>query len=414
VTLSIDDGPVFDLGLLRRGTFRLNLEARVSAASLLRGEEYLCERIDIDLLMALSSTEWVARSEIETHGSFDQDVVDRGIARGLVLTDDTSPTAVRDRRRDEDLRAVGWERFAATYHFLSRWRDVEAPNARAPSGDVLDPGESVSYLRSLVEAYGEPPPHFHRHPQRQSTVMLPHRAASGELEHTLVTRRTTRAFDVTIPLSLDDLSHLLLMTWGCHGVMPVIDDVVGLKKTSPSGGDLHPTEVYVLAQHVDELATGVYHYDVQHHSLDLIEPISPDEVRTAVSKITAGQEYFGDAHALFLMTTRFGRNYWKYRAHPLAYRVIHLDVGHLSQSLYLLATASGLGVFFSAAVNHLNMEELLHVDGIHEAALAVAGCGHPAKEPPELTFTFEPYSHLATASTSTAAGLRDLRRGGVT
>jgi SagB-type dehydrogenase family enzyme len=174
--------------------------------------------------------------------------------------------------------------------------------------------------------------------------------------------------------------------------MPVLDGVRGIRKTSPSGGDLHPTEVYVLAQAVDGLDCGVYHYNVEHHRLDLVRDLPGNEVSDLIVKLLAGQYWFSDAHALFVMTSRFGRNYWKYRHHPLAYRVLHLDVGHLSQSLYLVSTLLGLGVFLPAAINHLNVEEMLNVDADQEAAIAIAGCGPPGEESAEVAFRFEGYS----------------------
>ena len=76
-----------------------------------------------------------------------------------------------------------------------------------------------------------------------------------------------------------------------------------------------------------------------------------------------------------MLAPRFGRNFWKYRNHPKAYRVAILDVGHLSQSLQVAATPLGLGTFVTAAINEVDIERALGLDGFDESPLAVCGIG---------------------------------------
>jgi nitroreductase len=59
---------------------------------------------------------------------------------------------------------------------------------------------------------------------------------------------------------------------------------------------------------------------------------------------------------------RFGRTFWKYRNHPKAYRVTILDVGHLSQTLFLSATELGLGAYITAAINEVDIEQRVGLD----------------------------------------------------
>ena len=78
--------------------------------------------------------------------------------------------------------------------------------------------------------------------------------------------------------------------------------------------------------------------------------VAADEARATAHRFLAGQDWFRDAPAMVVMVARFERLFWKYRRHTKAWRVVHLDVGHLSQTSYLSATELGLGSFVTAAI----------------------------------------------------------------
>jgi SagB-type dehydrogenase family enzyme len=66
------------------------------------------------------------------------------------------------------------------------------------------------------------------------------------------------------------------------------------------------------------------------------------------------------------MTASLPRSMRKYDF-ARAYRVVLLDTGHLGQTFHFAATALGLGVFTTAALDDARIERLLAVDGISEA-----------------------------------------------
>ena len=72
---------------------------------------------------------------------------------------------------------------------------------------------------------------------------------------------------------------------------------------------------------------------------------------------------------------RYDRLQWKYRNHSKAYRAAILDVGHLSQTLYLAATQAGLGAFVTAAINECDVEQDLGLQPFGDGPLAIAGFG---------------------------------------
>ena len=183
-------------------------------------------------------------------------------------------------------------------------------------------------------------------------------------------------------MSLSDFATIMYYCFGCHGYKKMSKSLTVLKKTSPSGGALHPIEIYPLITKVEGLDAGTYHYNVSRHSLDLLERHSAAGAREHAMRAASDQEGFRGAHAVFILVARFGRHFWKYQNHPKAYKVLCMDAAHLSQTLYLICTQLGLGAFVTGAVNDKYIEDLIGLDGVNDGVIAVCGCGVPkAKDP---------------------------------
>jgi SagB-type dehydrogenase family enzyme len=103
------------------------------------------------------------------------------------------------------------------------------------------------------------------------------------------------------------------------------------------------------------------------------------EAEEWADEFTAGQSYPRSVQALFVMTSRFYRNFWKYRNHQETYGVLLMDAAHLSQTFYLVCTDLGLGPFVTGAINSVNIDKRLGLDGFEEGAIIVCGCGKPAE-----------------------------------
>jgi SagB-type dehydrogenase family enzyme len=186
----------------------------------------------------------------------------------------------------------------------------------------------------------------------------------------LRTRRTCRNFQRG-EIPFQSFSDLLLWTWG--KLDEISDPSLGtsLLKTSPSGGARHPIEVYPVVLSVTDIESGIYHYSVRDHALILLQR---GLFREFAVELCSDQEWVGDAAAVFFMTAVVERSMWKYRdAH--AYRVLHLDAGHLGQTFHLAATALGLAPFTTAATRNLMVEKALGLDGVSEIVLYAAAVG---------------------------------------
>src|SRR5205085_12699933 len=134
------------------------------------------------------------------------------------------------------------------------------------------------------------------------------------------------------PVSLAQVSTVLQETFGCHGSDSLYDRLTILRKTSPSGGALHPVEAYPLVLRAEGVETGLYHYGVERHSLELLRELDEAGAADLAAAFTAGQGYFASAAVLVALTVRFERSFWKYPRHDRAYAVTLLDAGHLGQT----------------------------------------------------------------------------------
>ena len=217
------------------------------------------------------------------------------------------------------------------------------------------------------------PPQFKRTATADSIRLPSPEKQADTFFETLHARRTHRKFAKT-PVSLESVSNLLQTTWGVQDYVQT--NVFGKlpRKTSPSGGARHPVEVYLVALRVKGLKKGIYHYQAKDGFLTKLPGKASARMASAYC---AGQTYFGDAAALFIMTAVFARTLWKY-GRARAYRVVLLETGHLGQTFCLTATRLGLAPFTTAALKDSMIEKDLGIDGISESVVYVTGVGVPA------------------------------------
>ena len=171
------------------------------------------------------------------------------------------------------------------------------------------------------------------------------------------------------------MSSLLKATFGVQKWGTVKGQGKVALKTSPSAGARHPIEAYLIANNIEGVAAGVYHYDAAAHRLITI---SKGMSGRRLKRLLANQDYFAGAAAVVVMTAVFARTMWKYPS-SRAYRAILIDAGHLGQTFCLVATALGLAPFCTMAFREADVDPLLKLDGVNESAMYVVGVGQRAK-----------------------------------
>jgi putative peptide maturation dehydrogenase len=390
----------FDLDGLLSGSDGLRRTPRWLALAPHLGEEVEVDAVERELLGALSPGEWRDSRSLPEEA---RAPLRRLLKLGLVIGSTKAHAAMR--ARDETLRGVYWHPLSATLHAFTRWDGADAVQAMKDTGT-----ETAAALRDVL---GAPPPEAAALSDAAARVPLPRSDANG-FDELLARRATCRNFDAARPLPLALFAQLMQRVFAAQAQVRVADDTVFLKKTSPSGGGLHPVEAYLLLRNVEGLAPGLYHYHATTHALEPLPfdemnlPLPPpagegrdgggqraaladaSETDEAAAEPTpldrlaldavAGQTWFANAHALVLLAPRYDRTFWKYRQHAKGYRVVALEAGHLSQTLYLAATEAGLGAFITGAINEVLLERAFGLDPVTSGALAICGFGWRADE----------------------------------
>ncbi|MDQ6817351.1 MAG: putative peptide maturation dehydrogenase [Actinomycetota bacterium] len=358
-------------------------EARIVALAILTGKRHELQRRELELLLSVPADRWIAENE------GDPEATRALVEKGLLLSDSNEDGRAALRDRDEALSANAWNLYASLYHYMTQWSGLDTEEGL--ESDDLRAERFADARKVFVARYGPPPDAFAKiRPGR--TLALPGRDRAEPLYRILTARRTTWAFDPDVPMTLTQLDAVIRYVFGCHGYAFETEDYAWIKRTSPSGGGLHPIEVYPIITNVTGVSPGIYQYGSREHTLTLLSELDAAEARRTATSFMCGQRYFGEAHVSFILTARFYRNHWKYRCHEKAYTAILMDAAHLSQTLYLVSAERGLGAFVTIAVNGSDVERHLGFDGIAEGVIAIAGCGIRAadRSPSEQEFSPRP------------------------
>ena len=370
------DGIYLDLAALLRGSARLGREPQLRAFSMVTGEEHDLDLAELEALLRLPSDEAVETEE---------PLLDDLVAKGLAIVENGSRPA------DAPLTDANWNLYSALYHARTRWSGVDV---HLEVVDEADEAVLAQATRAHIDRYGLPPAHFHSAPGAIGTRQLPLVERSGGLYEALARRKTSRRFDTSRRMLEDELAVLLRTVYGAQGTAPIAPGAVGVRRTSPSGGGLHPIEAYPLVADVEGVEPGLYHYHSGDHALELLELLSEADARELIERFTCGQAYFRAASLAVVLAARFERSFWKYRGHEKAYAVTLMDAGHLSQTFYLVCADLGLGAFVTAAINNADIDERLGLDGFAVGTLALSGCGPLVAESSYLQPEFAPYQPL--------------------
>jgi SagB-type dehydrogenase family enzyme len=127
-------------------------------------------------------------------------------------------------------------------------------------------------------------------------------------------------------------------------------------RVNPSSGNLHPTEVYLLSGHIEDLlnSPSIYHYAPLPHDLELRALISPDTWELLISGFPKDTFFVG-------LTSIYWRVSWKYGLR--AFRYANHDIGHAIAALTF--AAAGLGWKISLLAD-MSSEELAVLLGMSE------------------------------------------------
>jgi SagB-type dehydrogenase family enzyme len=186
-----------------------------------------------------------------------------------------------------------------------------------------------------------------------SGIALPPSASpAASVEWAIERRRSAARFDAE-PMRLEQLAFALQ-----------------LAMKSGSSQRAADVELYVAAHRIRDLAPGLYRYCADAHELELRLPGALDR---RLVRVCLGQAMAGDAAAGFLMVAQLGPEGSVGR--DRRYRDVLIEAGAIGQRLYLAAEAAGLAARNLAAFIDDDLNRLLGLDGLTEAAVHLTMLG---------------------------------------
>ncbi len=186
------------------------------------------------------------------------------------------------------------------------------------------------------------------------------------VEEAIKKRRSIRNYSAK-PISKAQLSQLLFAAQGVTGKM-----YGKALRTAPSAGALYPFEIYIIANNVQDLPRGIYHYSVLDHALELVKS---GDFRSQIIDAGLSQQMLGDSGVTFVLSAIFDRVRHKYGERGCRY--VYMEAGHISQNIYLQAVSLGLGSVCAGAFSDEKVNKLIDVDGWKEAAIYLHPVGVP-------------------------------------
>jgi SagB-type dehydrogenase family enzyme len=240
-----------------------------------------------------------------------------------------------------------------------------------PIGRLFMEMTRYKHLPRADQFLGRPaPPLEEPAPGQGSFIPLPSpgeiSAPSLELRYAIESRRSVRQYSGE-PLSLQELAYLL---WCTQGVVMRHEPYATFRNV-PSAGGRHAFETYLLVNKVSDLEPGLYRYLAFSHRLMAMEirPSMADRFMDAC----LGQSIVRESAVTFIWSCVIYRMAWRYSER--AYRLVHLDAGHVCQNLYLAAAQLGCGACAIGAFDDELMAGLLGIDGVEEFVIYCATAG---------------------------------------
>lgn len=167
-----------------------------------------------------------------------------------------------------------------------------------------------------------------------------------------------QVLEQTAKPTLKEISHFLWYSFGLTQVsesFPFPGDTnswTTCRRFVPSGGGLYPNELYLYLK-IEDLAAGIYHYDVAHHRLVCLREGNFDDY---VDQALGSRFNISSSFGVVFISTFFWKNFFKY--HNFSYRLQGLDTGFVLGQLIEVGRRLGFetGVYYhflDSAINHL-------------------------------------------------------------
>ena len=224
-------------------------------------------------------------------------------------------------------------------------------------------------------------PPLTKQPMRESTIDLPVNFEDLLIENDFLkiinARKSDRLYSEE-KMSLLSLSYLL---WCTQGIKEIRGQNYATIRTVPCGGARHQFECYMIIQNVEDLHDGCYHYLPLTHQVELLSV--RDNLKTLITDVLGGQAWANKANVNFFYSVIAYRCEWRYGIY--AHRVALIDLGHVSENMYLAATSIHLGGCGVGYINEALLNTIFELDGKDEFMIYAFPVGTIKSEPKVLS-----------------------------
>lgn len=187
----------------------------------------------------------------------------------------------------------------------------------------------------------------------QEIIKLPPPSLKGKIsvEEAIYKRQSVRRYRKE-PLSIDQVSQVLWSAQGTTGR--------GGRRAAPSAGATYPLEIFLLTGDgtVEGLEAGIYHYNVDSHSLSLHQP---GDFRRELAQASLDQGFLAAAPVDIVVCALYQRTSYRYGRRGERY--VHMEVGHVGENVHLQVITLGLATVMVGAFDD---EEVRRVLGLEE------------------------------------------------
>lgn len=234
-------------------------------------------------------------------------------------------------------------------------------------------------------AKGIPQPIFvQEYTKKDIVVYLPKITVDNAPQMTLYNaireRKSRRSYKKQL-LSLQTLSFLLWATQGVREVIPgylrYIKDGSGRNylRTVATGGCVNAYDTYLAILNVENIKRGIWRYLPLEHAIVRESEITDlqDKMNLIFTNGSQNQSYTSLAGAVFFWCCTPYRGEWRYK--ETAHRLMLMDVGHISEQLYLAAEASNCSNCAIGAFLQKDVDKLLGLDGEEQFTVLCSAVG---------------------------------------
>ncbi|MEW6456777.1 MAG: SagB/ThcOx family dehydrogenase [Acidobacteriota bacterium] len=189
------------------------------------------------------------------------------------------------------------------------------------------------------------------------------------LDEVILSRRSIRNYKKT-SISLKALSTLLFYSYGVREYSPAYNFDNFPFRTAPSTGALQGVELYIIANNIQGIKEGLYHFNPLKRCIELLyEGVFKGKMK----ELCPGQEFVAEASIIIALTIVLSRGLWKY--HTRYYKYAFVDVGCVAQNIHLVTCALELGSCLIAGFDENDLSRLLQLNKEEEIPALLISVG---------------------------------------